>query len=385
LDPSPEARSPEPEALPVLASPSLHARSLEPGASQAAPALDSGWLLRAAALVGVAACAMGIIVAPGVQGNAGEKIVVAADRVAATLAYAMYLLLVVLIAWGAMQLARKERVPVAWRIALIGAPAVALTVGFAAFFSGYRHEALSTLTHMALATSAIVSAFAAAIVAARTPHTRAVAAVLVALSFAAVARLCGWELATAAGERASTHLFAFGRGFATSGVVFEALAQLMAVAWLGTRNRITGQLASTTAIAAALLLTWGVARGVHSGAAFWEAVMHTALADAAGIPPPFGLEAIATFLVPSAMLLALVSAVKPKQPSVVVGAMGLALLSRGSFDAPLRGLAVVAAAQWIAIAMADDRVMWRSLLDERKEKYGPREDLEPAPSAARKK
>jgi hypothetical protein len=45
----------------------------------------------------------------------------------------------------------------------------------------------------------------------------------------------------------------------------------------------------------------------------------------------------------------------------VAGALALALVSRGSFDAPLRALASVAAAAWIALTMADDRAMWKGL------------------------
>jgi hypothetical protein len=116
----------------------------------------------------------------------------------------------------------------------------------------------------------------------------------------------------------------------------------------------------------AFALTWGVALGVHSGAAPWNAILHTALADAPGVPPPYGVDALATFLVPASLLLALVAAAQPKQVPAVVTAVALALVSRGLFDAPLRALCAVVAAQWAALACVDERAMWRTLIDDRK-------------------
>ena len=106
-------------------------------------------------------------------------------------------------------------------------------------------------------------------------------------------------------------------------------------------------------------LTYGVAKGVHSGAAPWQSILHTALADAPGIPPPYALDAFAIFLVPASLLLALVAAAQPQQVVAVVAAVALALVSRGAFDAPLRALCAVAAAQWAALASVDERAMWR--------------------------
>jgi hypothetical protein len=193
-----------------------------------------------------------------------------------------------------------------------------------------------------------------------------VGVVLALFAFAAFVRLGSWEIAAAAGERASIRLYGIGQTLATVAVVLEGLGQLTAAAWLGTRGKLTGQLMSSAAIAGAFILTWGAAQGVHGGASFWQAVMHSALADAAGNPHPVaGIIAMATFLVPASVLLALVSVAQPGQVVVVVSALALALLSRGALDAPLRALAIVAAAQWITIAMSDDRAMWTALIESR--------------------
>jgi hypothetical protein len=140
---------------------------------------------------------------------------------------------------------------------------------------------------------------------------------------------------------------------------------MVAVTWLTARSRSAGQLGATGALIAAFVATWGVARGVHSGASPWQAILHTALADAPGVPPPYGLDAVATFLVPASLLLALVSAAQPKQVGGIVATVALALVSRGAFDAPLRALCAVAAAQWAALACVDERAMWRTLIDGR--------------------
>jgi hypothetical protein len=214
-----------------------------------------------------------------------------------------------------------------------------------------------------------VCVISAAYVAAHAPHTRAAAAVLILLAFAALTRLGAWELAKSASERADLRVYAFSRGLATAGVLFEAAAQLVAVSWLAARGKLTGQLGVTLALVGALCVTWGVGQGVHSGAAPWQAVLHTALADAPGVPPPYGHESIAnfaTFLVPASLLLALVTAAQPGQVASVVAVVALALVSRGAFDAPLRALCAVAAAQWASLSSHDERAMWRVLIEDRK-------------------
>jgi hypothetical protein len=338
-----------------------HERPSRSPVSPSSPAVAAGWLLRVAAFTAVAAGVTGLVVAPGVRGNASEWVVAAADWVSAALAYFLVGVLVALVLWGSTELVRARGLGAPVVIALVGAGAA--VVAFAA--PGLRDRLPPGLA-VILAAVAIVATTAGAYVSARAPHTRAMAGVLLALAFAAIARVAAWELAMTASERASVHLYGISRGFATAGVMFEAFAQLLAVTWLGTRSKLAGQVGSTAALVGAFVLTWGVAQGVHSGASPWEAMLHTALADAPGVPPPFGLDAVAMFLVPASLLLACVSAAQPKQVVVLVTTLALALVSRGSFDAPLRALCAVAAAQWAALACTDERAMWRSLLDDRK-------------------
>ncbi len=336
-------------------------RALRSRVPPSSPGLSAAWLLRFAAFTAVAAGVIGVLVAPGVRGNATESVVVAADRTSAALAYFLVGLLVALVLWGATELVRAHGVGIVPRVALIGSGAAVVAMSS----PGLRERLPPGLAVLVVA-GTIVAVIAGAYASARAPHTRAVAGVLFALAFAGIARLAAWELAQAASERASVHLYGISRGLATAGVLFEAFGQLVAVTWLGTRSKLTGQLGSTLALVGAFVLTWGVAKGVHADAAPWQAMLHTALADAPGVPPPYGLDGVATFLVPASLLLALVSAAQPKQVVALVATIALALVSRGSFDAPLRALCAVAAAQWAALACSDERAMWRTLIDDRK-------------------
>jgi hypothetical protein len=340
----------------------------------ASPLLSAAWLLRVAAFCAVAAATMGVIVAPGVRGNASERAVVESEWASAALAYFLDGVLVALLLWGALELVRTRAIGAFARAALIGAAAAVVAMS-----SPGLRDRLPVQLALLVAAAAAVAAIAGGYVSARVPHTRALGGVLFALAFASVARLAAWELATAAGERASVQLFGTSRILATAGVLFEASAQMVVVTWLTARSRSAGQLGSTAALVAAFAATWGVARGVHSGASPWQAILHTALADAPGMPPPYGLDAVATFLVPASLLLALVTAAQPKQVAGVVAPVALALVSRGAFDAPLRALCAIAAAQWGALACVDERAMWRTLIDGRARRLADEGVTESAP------
>jgi len=340
------------------------------------PGLSAGWLLRIAAFAAVAAGMMGVVVAPGVRGNAGERVVDLVDRGSATLSYFLLLALVALVGWGAFELVREREGEAIPRLALVGSSAavVALVlVGVALHDRNLSHTETATLI---TAAGAGVCVIAGAYVAARAPHTRAAAAVLIILAFAALTRLGAWELAKSASERADVRMYSVSRGLATAGVLLEGAAQLVAVMWLWARSKLAGQVGATLALVGAGLLTWGVAQGVHSAAAPWQAMLHTALADAPGIPPPFWVDGFATLLVPASLLLALVTAAQPGQVAAVVATVSLALVSRGAFDAPLRALCAVAAAQWAALSSGDERAMWRALIDDRKRRLAD-EGLDP--------
>jgi hypothetical protein len=301
-----------------------------------APALSTGWLLRATALVTVAAAVMGLVISPGLHGNSGEAVVLWTDRGSAALAYFVAALFAALILWGTVQLLRAE-VPVGIRAGLIfcGGAVEVLTLG------GLHDRLPPQATVPIAAASAAAALVAGAFLASRGPHTRATAGVLFAFGLAASVRLGAWVIATRASDHADVQLFGLSRGLATAGVLFEAAGQLTA-------------------------FTFGIGKGVHSGAALWQAMLHTALADAPGIPPSYRLDTLATFLVPTSLFLAFVVVAQPRQVAAITGTMALALVSRGAFDVPLRALAAAVAAQWAVLACIDDKAMWRTLIEDRK-------------------
>ncbi len=357
-----EAEAPRPPAAPAPA--------------PISPVLPAGWLLRSTAITASAAATLAFILAPGVRGNASEAVVVWMNRISVVFAFFLLLLLVSLAVWGAIELLRTRGVPSGSRAVMLVSGAVVVALS-----SPGLRDRVPPLYAGLIAIAAAVATLAGAYGSAGAPHTRAVAAVLAVLGFAALARLGAWGLALYAGDIASVRYFSMSRGLATAGVLFESAGQLLAVMWLSTRGRggALGQLGAFVALVGALIVTWGVARGVHSDAATWQAVVHTALADAAGLPPPYGLDALATFLLPASLLLALVTACHPRQVVGVLVTMALALVSRGAFDAPLRALCAVVAAYWAVLARADAEGMWSALLQEREARLA---ELGPAPRPA---
>jgi hypothetical protein len=332
------------------------------GAAPSSSVPSAGWLLRSAAIAAGVSGLVGVIAAPGVRGNASESVVVALDWGSGALAVFLLLLLLSLGVWGAIELLRAHGLSPSTRGSLIAGGALVVAVSS----YGLRDRVPPFFAGI-ITIGAVVTSIAAAYAAAGAPHTRVSAALLFVLAFAAISRLGAWSLALHAGDTASVRLFSMSRGLATAGVLFEAAGQLLAVVWLSARTRGggPGQLGSTVALGGAVVLTWGVARGVHSDASLWQSVLHTALADAPGVPPPFGLDALATFLVPASLLLALAIAMQPRHGGAVVAAMALALVSRGAFDAPLRALCAVVAAFWAVLARGDEQAMWRALIHER--------------------
>jgi hypothetical protein len=367
-DAVPEEALPEtPDAPDVPATEAVAKPAAAPAAPQtpeapASPIPAAGWLLRSTAIVASVAGFLALVVVPGVRGNASESVVVWMDWLSGAWALFLLLLLAMLAVWGAIELLRSPTAGAVPRAAMLGGGAIVVALS-----SPGLRDRVPPLYAGLIALAAAVACLAAAYAAAGAPHTRAVAALLALLAFAALSRLGAWGLALYAGDTASVRLFSVSRGLATSGILFEAAGQLLAVLWLSTRGRGggIGQLGAFLALGGALLVTWGVARGVHADAALWQAIVHTALADAPGLPPPYGLDALATFLVPASLLLALAAAVHPRQVVGVLVTLSLALVSRGAFDAPLRALCAVVAAYWVVLARADERGMWRSLLRER--------------------
>jgi hypothetical protein len=312
--------------------------------------------LRVAALIGVVSSLLGVIVYPGLRGNASEHVVATWEDLTHTFAYTFWGLLLVLLGRSTLELARASHGGGFTRVtAMLGGGVVAAVVFRA--LAARLEPPLAMLVAVVTCITATVSATSAL----RQAHTRAVGGLLLVLATSALLRLVAWEVAAVAAERASPDLYEVGRAIATAAVVLEGIGQLLGATWLGTRSRLFGQLLASLAISAAFLITWGAARGAHESAPLWQRVLQSGLVDAVGSPPPFHLGALATFLVPAGALLALVAAVQPRQMPAIVCAASLALLAHGSYDVPLRALAATCAAHWLLLATGDPRTMWAQL------------------------
>jgi hypothetical protein len=313
-------------------------------------------VLRVTAMCGVIAAALGAVIAPGLRGVATEAAVDLGERLSATFAYAFYALLVTLLLGGAMMLSRAKDIPVAVRFVAVTASGLVVALSLQAVF-----VRLHPTVAMIVAISSSATAAACGAQSLRKAHTRAVGAVILALGMASIFHLGAWEIAAAAGERMSVSLYVVSRAVATTAIVVAALAQLAAAAWIGTRGGIVGRILANIAIALAFIVTWAAARGGIPEASLWQAVLHTSMSDAAGLPPPFKISALAVFLAPSAILLAAAAITQPRQIAIVAPALTLALISRGALDVPIQAMAISVPAQWLLISSGDPRAAWKAL------------------------
>ncbi len=282
-----------PEPAPESASPDV---PLPSAAATLRPAIRMtagpwAWLLRAAALASFLAAVTGVLVAPGLRGLAADRIVDASNRLAWTFAYFMFGLLVAAIILAALQLSRGARarnlgngiaVSIAGLTMALAAPALV--------------RPLPTVMAAILAVVASLAAIVGGLRGLRAKHTRAVAALMLSFAMAALLRIFAWDLARMAGDNGNTSLYATARGVATAALLLEAIGQMIAAAWLGTRSRFGGQFLSSIAVALAWVLTYGAALGASANAKPWEAAAHIALATATGLPRPYGPNGLGVFL-----------------------------------------------------------------------------------------
>lgn len=317
--------------------------------------------LRLGALVGVVATALANVVVPGLRGLAPERTVVLWERVAHTASYVFFFLCASLVARAAVALGRAPRVASGLRTgALAGCGVVLALTTFAAY------HRLAHVAPLTLAAGSLVATFACALAAFSAPQTRAVGIVVAITASAAVLHLVAWQMAEAAGDRASASLYEGARALSTVAVVLEGVSQLAAATWLGTRGPLVKALASG-AILVSLGVAWVAAAGRAEGAPLWQGVVASGLRDAVGsvtAPPTFGLVPVATLMVPASLLLALAAASGPSasSPSGILCALALILLARVAYDVPLRALAAATGGLWVLVASVDDRAMWRALL-----------------------
>jgi hypothetical protein len=321
------------------------------------PAPRSYWLLRTTGVVGFVAAVLGVLIAPGLRGLAGDRVVERWNHLAWTLAYFFSGLLIVLIWTAAFRLSGAARFRSLWRATGVSAAGLAAALAAPALL-----RPLPAAEAVALVVVTAFVTFAAAESALRKSHTRAVGALMTALGIAGLLRVIAWNVARAAGDSGNAGLYAKARVLATVAVAFEIAGQMIAAAWLGTRSWLGGQALSSLAVVVASILTYGAAEGASASARPWEVAAHFALATAPALPQPYVANSVSVFLLASSILLAGVAAVQGKQVVAVVVALSLSLIGRGAFDIPIHALAACAAALWLTVAVTDERAVWQSLL-----------------------
>lgn len=324
-----------------------------PHEHDAAASPETTWAASAlilTAVVGLLAKALGVLVFPGMRGVASQKAMVVAEVASASLGYVFAALLVALLCGGAFELARARKIGVTVRGAV-----VAISGLVVALASPSVVQRLHTPAAIALALVASIVVGVGGVAVARSAHTRALGALLVMLALSGVMRPLAWILATIAGERASLGLYHFARAISTGAVSVQALAALLAAAWLGTRSKWRGRMLANGAIILAFVITYLAARETDAPPSTVEAVLRGSLGQASIVPSPYALASIAAFLVPASILLAGVALLQRVQPTAILCALALAVLSQGSFEVPLQALAAVVATQWALLAMVDER------------------------------
>jgi hypothetical protein len=338
---------------PRLSMETVSSRSPESYERLASPSLRAAWLLRTCALASVASTVLGALVVPGLRGLASDAIITRWELISAALAHAMGLLLAGLLLTGAFDLSRTRKVGYVSRAFLfLGAPGV-LAMLVPAFA-----RALTPIGSLILASATLLVVAGGAISGLRAPHTRALAIAQIVLAFAGLSRLLAWVIATLLAD--SVRAYTVARTFSTAGILSEGLAQMLVVAWLSTRKRMSSSIATALALVGAFMVVWLAGRA-DVASPTWQLVLragiHGQVTPGGGGP----LNALEAFFITASVLLALACTFMRGHVAVILCALALALLGRGAFDVPLRALAASVAALWTTLAAVDDRAMWRSL------------------------
>jgi hypothetical protein len=308
----------------------------------------AGSALVLTAVVAVAAKTVGVVIAPGARGVAGESVVVFLDGASGALAYTLTALLIALVCGASFELARARAVNVLARGIVVAVSGLVVALASPAVV-----ERLNTKWALALSVVTSTTVLLAGVVVLLAPHTSVLGGVLALLAVCGLLRVTAWKTSAVAFDQANDALVDVARGFATAATMLHAVAVLVAAAWIGTRSKWRGRILANVAILGAFGITWLAARSSDSPSAV-ESVLRFSLPAAAGVPTPYLLQPIAAFLVPASILLAGAALLQPGR-SAVIAPLAFALLSHGAYDVPLHALLVTASAQWAMLAMANDR------------------------------
>jgi hypothetical protein len=331
------------------------ASSLSPEsyARLSSPSLRMAWLLRTSAIASAVSSVLGAIVVPGLRGLTSDAVITRWEQVSASVAHAMGFLLAGLLLTGAIDLARATKVPLVARAMLFfGAPGV-----ISMLVPAFAHQ-LTAVGSIILITAALFVVVGGSIAGLRAAHTRVLAIAQLVLAFGALSRCIGWLVGIAFAD--SLRAYSVSRTFSAAGVVSEGVAQMLIVAWLSTRRRMSSSFATAGALVCAFMVVWFVSRA-DASSPIWQNMLRAGIGQQVTPGASATFHALEAFFVSTSVILALACAVMPSQLVVILCALALALVGRGAFDVPLRALAASVAALWTALAAVDDRAMWKTL------------------------
>lgn len=293
--------------------------------------------LWATAILIVIAYTLGSLALPGARGNAGESVVSKLEFWSSTLSVAAVLFLGIQTMRAALHLsAVRHGAPIARTVA------VSLAGGVLALTATAAVIRLHPLFLMGLSVAACAVAFASVPSTLASPESRAIALVLAAFSFASLFRTSGWQLMFVAGEKANLALFSTSRWVLMGSTALEALGQVIAVAWIGSRGVWRGRFLANLAIIVAFAATFVASRALHSSeSSTWGRALAYGVARVLSSTQP--LSPLNAFLGVSAPCLAIVALVQRGSSRPFAVCLALLLCSRGAYDVPLAALASVAA------------------------------------------
>src|SRR5262249_17958611 len=153
------------------------------------------------------------------------------------LAYTLSALLVALVCGASFELARAKGVGLAARGGVVAASGLIIALASPAVV-----ERLTTVPTLAPAVVPRPVALLSGIVVIRTAQTRAVGGILALLAICGLLRVVAWEASAISFDRASLRIHEVARGFATAAVAIQAIAALLAAAWIGTRSKWRGRI-----------------------------------------------------------------------------------------------------------------------------------------------
>lgn len=193
----------------------------------------------------------------------------------------------------------------------------------------------------------------------RVPFARAASIIVGSVGLGAVTRVIAIMLLSR--DRVPAGTRAFAQGVVTVGLMLDALAMIIAVGFVSSRNRKTSSPATLIALGAALIATrlalGGAAEDAGAASVFFERAARALITR----PEPLVSQAVMTFFAFAAPALAIAVLVTPTLTPALSGAIALALLAHGSPDTPLCGLMLTIASVATMLAARDHRGIWAEI------------------------